>query len=75
MPYWRTTDQWKMQFPLVVVTHCNTNMKTIIDDHKQSGNYRYCPDWSAPNKAGKPKKNEQRTFVLEAAVGMRGPKV
>jgi hypothetical protein len=55
MPYWWMTAQWKKQFPLATVGHCNTNMATICDDHKLSGNYRFCPDWSAPNKAGRPK--------------------
>ena len=69
MPYWWTTAQWKRQFSLDTVAHCNTNMVIIRDDHKQSGNNRYCPDWSAPNKAGRPKKNEQRKSVLEMACG------
>jgi hypothetical protein len=50
-------------------------MATIRDDHNPSWNYRYCPDWSAPNKAGRPKKNERRKSVLEMAGGKKGPKV
>jgi hypothetical protein len=38
-------------------------------------NYRYCPNWSAPNNAGRPKKNEHRKSVLEKALGKRGPKI
>ena len=74
MPYWWTTDQWKRQFPLDTVANSNTNMAMIHDDHEPSGNYRYCPDWSAPNKAGRPKKNERRKSVLETAGGTRGKK-
>jgi hypothetical protein len=74
MLYWWTTDQWKRQFPLNMVANCNTNMAMIRDDHEPSGNYRYCPDWSAPNKAGRPKKNERRKSVLETAGGKRGRK-
>jgi hypothetical protein len=72
MPYWWTTAQWKSQFPLDTVAHCNTNMAMIHEDHEPSGNYRYCPDWSSPNKAGRPKKNERRKSVLETAGGKRG---
>jgi hypothetical protein len=75
MPYWWTTAQWKKQFPLATGAHCNNNMATIRDDHVPSGNYRYCPDWSAPNKAGRLKKNERRKSVLETAGVKRGPKV
>jgi hypothetical protein len=75
MPYWWTTEQWKKQLPLNVKAICITNMETISDDHNPSVNYRYCPDWSAPNKAGRPKKNERRKSVLEKALGKRGPKI
>ena len=37
--------------------------------------YWYCPDWSAPNKARRPKKNERRKSVLETALGNRVPKI
>ncbi len=74
MPYWWTTDQWKRQFPLNTVANCNTNMAVTHDDHEPSRNYRYCPDRSAPNKAGRPKKNERRKSVLETAGGTRGQK-
>ena len=75
MPYWWTTEQWKKQLPLNVKAICITNMETISDDHNPSVNYRYCPDWGAPNKAGRPKKNERRKSVLEKALGKRGPKI
>ena len=74
MPYWWTTDQWKRQFPLNAIANCNTTLAVIREDHEPSGNYRYCPDWSAPNKAGRPKKNERRKSVVETAVGTRGRK-
>jgi hypothetical protein len=74
MPYWWTTDQWKRQFPLDAIANCNTTLAVIREDHEPSGNYRYCPDWSAPNKAGRPKKNERRKSVVETAVGTRGRK-
>jgi len=50
-------------------------METISDDHNQSVNYRYCPNWSAPYKAGRPKMNERRKSVLEKTLGKRGPKI
>ena len=75
MPYWWTTEQWKKQFPLNVKASCITNMETISDDHNQSVNYSHCPSWSAPNKAGRPKKNKRRKSVLEKALEKRGLKI
>jgi hypothetical protein len=53
MPYWWRVDHWRLQFPLEVVAECNVSMETIRDEvPTPNGNYRYCPSWSAPNKAG-----------------------
>jgi hypothetical protein len=41
---------------------------------------RYCPDWTAPNKSGRPKKSERRKSGLEKAMakakgGKKPPKM
>jgi len=68
MPYWWRTDHWRLQFPRDVMAECNLSMETIREDGiANTHNIRYCPAWSAPNKSGRPKKNERRKSVLEKA--------
>jgi hypothetical protein len=35
---------------------------------------RYCPDWTANNKSGRPKKDARKKSVLEGATGKKGAK-
>ena len=67
MPYWWRTDHWRLQFPRDVMAECNISIETIREDGIANPNIRYCPAWSAPNKSGRPKKNERRKSVLEKA--------
>ena len=67
MPYWWRTDHWRLQFPRDVMAECNLSMETIREDGIANTHIRYCPAWSAPNKSGRPKKNERRKSVLEKA--------
>ena len=67
MPYWWQTDHWKKQFPNDVLAECNVSMETIREDGRPNDNIMYCLSWSAPNKAGWPKLNEQRKSGLENA--------
>jgi hypothetical protein len=67
MPYWWRTEQWQLQFPDDVTAECNVSMETIQEDGTPNTNVKYCPSWSGPNKAGRPKKNERRKSVLEKA--------
>jgi hypothetical protein len=67
MPYWWRTDHWKKQFPEEVLDECHVSMETICEDGQMNDKIMYCPSWSAPNKAGRPKKNERRKTVLEKA--------
>ena len=67
MPYWWRTDHWRLQFPRDVMAECNLSMETIREDGIANAHIRYCPAWSAPNKSGRPKKNERRKSVLEKA--------
>ncbi len=52
MPLWWTTTQWQEQFPQSVRAQFFTNMEVIRDTYKADDSMRYCPSWSAPNKAG-----------------------
>jgi len=67
MPYWWRTDHWKKQFPKEVLAECHVSMETICEDVQPNDKIMYCPSWSAPNKAGRLKKNERRKTVLEKA--------
>jgi len=67
MPYWWRTEQWQLQFPDDVTAECNVSMETIQEDGTPNTNVKYCPSWSGPNKAGRPKKNERKKSVLEKA--------
>jgi hypothetical protein len=75
MLYWWQLDHWRLQFPLEIVAECNVSMETIrVEVLTPNGNYCYCPSWSAPNKAGQPKKNERRKSVLEKVAKQKQPK-
>ena len=60
-----------MQFGKEVSAECFANMEVIRAEFTPVQKYRYCPSWSAPNKAGRPKKNKRRRSVLEVAKGKR----
>ena len=37
-------------------------------------NLHYCPDWTAAEKSGRPKKNKRKKSILERATGKKGQK-
>jgi hypothetical protein len=71
MPFWWTTTQWQEQFPLDVRAQFYTNMDVIRDTYKADDSMRYCPSWSAPNKAGRPSKGKRKLSALEKAQGKK----
>jgi hypothetical protein len=68
MPTWWGREQWRKQFPSNVYCDGSTTMKSIKDSKILDVTLRYCPDWTAPNKSGIPKKAEQRKSGLEEAM-------
>ncbi len=55
-------------------------MKSIKDGKIPNVTLRYCPDWTAPNKSGRPKKAERSKSGLEKAMakakgGKKPPKM
>lgn len=58
MPFWWTTECWKQQYPEDVEVSCNFDLSTLRRT-PEDGLMRYCPPYTAPNKAGRPK-NEKR---------------
>ena len=68
MPYWWGREQWRRQFPDDVFADFPSSMKSIKDGKIPDPSYRYCPDWTAPNKSGRPKKNDRRKSGIEMAM-------
>jgi hypothetical protein len=71
MPFWWTRAQWQAQFPRESVAVCHANMEVIMADYEPDDNNRYCPSWSAPNKAGRPPKGKRRLSAIEVAQGKK----
>jgi hypothetical protein len=46
-------------------------MEVIRDTYKADDSMRYCPSWSAPNKAGRPSKGKRKLSALEQAQGKK----
>ena len=65
MPHFWSTAHWQEQYPLNV--ECNTdicmvNVKLMAHKH---GEMRYCPDWTAGGKRGRPKKSDKVMTVMD----------
>ena len=71
MPHWWTCNTWQLQFPIEEEPVCNVNLAEIKSSKNHNNFIRYCPLWSAPNKAGRPKKGERRKSGIEAAMGKK----
>ena len=71
MPYWWTHTTWKLQFPLEEEPVCNVNIAQIMTSKNRNNFIRYCPSWSAPNKAGQPKKDERRKSGVEITMAKK----
>lgn len=65
MPHFWSTAHWQMQYPLDL--DCNTEMTIQMVKAVSRPNefIRYCPDWSAPKKSGRPKKSDKVLTVTE----------
>ena len=74
MPYWWMRSHWRRQIPQDLLA---ANIITIgsVKSGTQPDRYlRYCPDWTANNKSGRPKKDARKKSVLEGATGKKGAK-
>ena len=74
MPYWWTRAHWRIQIPQEALGITNVTMSSIIADNEPDHNLRYCPDWTANKKPGRPKKDKRKKSVLESAMGSKGTK-
>jgi hypothetical protein len=67
-------SHWRRQIPQDLL---EANIITIgsVKSGTQPDRYlRYCPDWTANNKSGRPKKDARKKSVLEGATGKKGEK-
>ena len=74
MPYWLTTMYWRRQLPITEEVKGSVTMETVkfgkYGDVLVTGNLtlKYCPDWSAPRKKGRPKGNAPKKSSKEIAM-------
>ena len=59
--------------PLETVVNTNVTMSMVKARGHPNHDVHYCPDWSAPNKAGAPKKGNRMKSPLEQATKKRKP--
>ena len=74
MPYWWTRAHWRIQFPQNALGATNVSMSSIISENQPDLKLWYCPDWTASQKKGRPKKDKRKKSVLESAKGQKGTK-
>jgi hypothetical protein len=77
---WWGREQWCKQFPSDLYCDGSMTMKSIKDGKIPDVTLCYCPDWTAPNKSGYPKKAERHKSGLEEAMakakgGKKPPKM
>jgi hypothetical protein len=65
MPYWWTTEQMRLQYPVDIVVQADMDMAALKAEGQPEDTIRYCPSLAAPNKAGRPKLNARIRGVLE----------
>ena len=71
MPYWFSTTMWRRQFPEDSVCRGDVSIKSVKNKFPPDDTIRYCPDWAAPRKSGRPKKDEKRKPGVMDAIGRR----
>ena len=74
MPFWLTTNRWRQQFPEDSMSRGNISISLIKSKYSPDDMIRYCPDWAAPKKAGRPKKDSGRKHGVMDAIENAGPK-
>ncbi len=63
-----------MQIPQDLLAANNITIGGVQSATQPDTCLRYCPDWSANNKSGLPKKDARKKSVLEGATGKKGVK-
>ncbi len=71
-PWWMTAD-WSKQYPKGTHVLCDFNIESLWLALPDTS-YKYCPPYTAPNKAGHPKKNKWIKSALEVATEQKQSK-
>jgi hypothetical protein len=64
MPYWRSTECWRNQFPVDTNVTCNFDMK-LLRATPEDKTMRYFPPYAAARKTGCPKLDKRLKSPLE----------
>ena len=62
-PYWWTRSHWREQIPQLPLVTQKVTINSIKAANEPNHNLRYCPDWTASEVAGRPKKNKRKQSV------------
>jgi hypothetical protein len=65
MPKWYTTVMWRLQYPTDQHSLCDFSIASLKQSELPQLSMRYCPPYSAPNKAGHPKDGTRKKGILE----------
>ena len=67
MPKWYTTEMWRRQYPQDQVPLSDFSLEILKDTLtvQPDMSMRYCPPYTAANKAGRPKEGKRRKSYLE----------
>ena len=65
MPYWFTKAQWRLQFPKEVTCTTHITLNSIKTNSRPTDHLKYCPAWTAGQKKGQPKKQQQRLGITD----------
>jgi hypothetical protein len=69
MPFWGTMERWRKQFPGNTYITCTIDIEYLKGKYEQDNSIYCCPDWAAPRKKGRPKKEElQAKSPIEVAM-------
>jgi hypothetical protein len=75
MQIWWKWKQWREQFPLDVYAEANITIKSVKEGQIPDFSLRFCPNWTAGNKSGRPKKGEYHKSGLEKVMAKGKPGV
>lgn len=65
MPHFWSTAHWQKQYPLELDCKTDMSINLVKAIARPNEFLRYCPDWSAANKSGRPKKSDKVLTLTE----------
>ena len=65
MPKWWKMEMWQKQYPQKIDSLCDFNIESLKKTQPPDLSMRYCPPYTAPSKAGRPKEGKRKKGCLE----------